>query len=576
MDRGATDSWGAASLFGGFSGVIGAQLSEQTKRVHLEAGEWLFRQGDAADHAYLVHSGRIEIVSEHPTEVPLRQVKRGEMLGELALLMGGSRSTSARASRDTELIRLSRAQFDRLLASPTFVFGLLRAMAAQVAELTAPRIEPTTPGTIAVVGLDPAAPAARIGAELTIGLCALGSVEQLCPDGARDQSSFRDMLKRAEAHSHQVVLSTGSCEPDDPWTQFCAREADVVIAVTTGSPKPKWLPKFRLLEGCELIVLDAPADGRLLALRPREVQVVDGETALRDAISSTARRLAGKAIGLVLSGGGARALAHLGVIEELEKTGIAIDRYAGVSMGALVSAVAACGASTGEMIEMYRRHVLEHNPSTDYTFPSYSLIRGVKSRRVLHDLFGPRRIEELSRRWFCVSSDIIARELVVHRTGSIAEAVYSSLALPGIYPPIPTPDGRLLVDGSVMDNLPVQTMAQRAEGPIIAVDVSRRVGLGSHARRPGLERISRRLRRLLTGYEQELPTLRETILWTIALGSTDTVNAALTHADVVISPRVEGIGILEWEALPRALEIGRRAAQEALEAAASQLTAWKG
>ncbi len=575
MDRGATDSWGAASLFGGFSGVIGAQLSDETERIRLGAGEWLFRQGDAADHAYLVHSGRIEIVSEYPTEVSLRQVKRGEMLGELALLMGGARGTSARASRDTELVRLSRAQFEGLLASPTFVFGLLRAIAAQLAELTAPRVEPATPGTIAVLGLDPAAPALRIGSELTTALRALGSVEQLDPDRARDPSEFRDMLKRAEAHSPHVVLSAGCSRREDPWMQFCAREADVVIAVTTGSPEPEWLPKLEHLEGCELIVLDAPANGRLLALRPREVQVIHGETELRDATRATARRLAGKSIGLVLSGGGARALAHLGVLEELEKTGVTIDRYAGASMGALVSALAAGGAGTGEMIEMCQRHVLDHNPSADYTFPAYSLIRGVKTRRVLHEMFGPRRIEELSRRWFCISSDIIARELVVHRTGSIADAVYSSLALPGIYPPIPTPDGRLLVDGSVMDNLPVQTMAQRAEGPIIAVDVSRRVGMPPRARRPGFERMSRQLRRLLTGYEQRLPKLRETILWTMALASTDTVNAALTHADLVISPRVEGIGILEWDALPRALEIGRRAAHEALEAAAPQLAGWK-
>jgi NTE family protein len=227
------------------------------------------------------------------------------------------------------------------------------------------------------------------------------------------------------------------------------------------------------------------------------------------------------------------------------------------------------------MIDLCRRHVLEHNPSTDYTFPAYSLIRGLKTRRTLQDLFGARRIEELSRRWFCISSDLIARELVVHRTGSMADAVYSSLALPGVYPPIPTPDGRLLVDGSVMDNLPVQTMAQRAEGPIIAVDVSQRPGMPTPARRPGFDRMSRRLRRWLTGYEQRIPTLRETINWTIALGSTDTVNAALTHADLVISPRVERIGILDWDALPRALEIGRRAAYEALEAAAPQLASWK-
>ena len=574
MERGETDTW-AGPLFGGFSAVIGARLTDQTERISLAAGEWLFREGERATHAYLVHSGRVEIVAEHPTEVVLRHVKRSEMLGELALLMGGARTTSARASRDCELTRLSRVQFEKLvLGSPPFALGLLQAMATQVSSHRAPPSQATAPGTIAVVALDPAAPAARIGAELTSAIATRKSVEELKPDPGRDESTFRDLLKRTEARMQQVVL-TASCDAGDPWTRFCLREADVTIAVSTGAPATDWLSNPKNLQGCELIMIDAPLGAELLATSPREVQVVRGESALQAAIASTARRLAGRAVGLVLSGGGARALAHLGALEELEKTGIEIDRFAGVSMGAVISGLAARGATSGEIIEMCHRLMLENNPSTDYTVPAYSLIRGVKTRRALEDVFGDRRIEELARRWFCVTSDIVARELVVHRTGLMTDAVYSSMALPGIYPPIPTADGRLLVDGGVMDNLPVETMASRAEGPIIAVDVSRRLGMPRPARRPALERIARMLRRGLTGYEQRLPRLSETIHWTIALGSTDTVNAALQHADLVISPRVEGIGILDWGQLPRALEIGRRAAREALEAAAPQLEAWK-
>ena len=350
----------------------------------------------------------------------------------------------------------------------------------------------------------------------------------------------------------------------------------MVVAVTTGSPNPDWLQRRRILEGCELIVLDAALGAELLALAPGEVQVVRGETALADAIGATARRLSGRALGLVLSGGGARAFAHLGVLEELEKAGVAIDRYAGVSLGALISGVAAGGAATGEMIELGRRFFVDSNPSSDYTIPLYSLIRGGTTRRRLQEeAFGDRRIEELARRWFCVSADLVARESVVHRTGLMADAVYASLALPGVFPPVPTEDGRLLVDGGVIDNLPVETMARRAEGPIIAVDVTQRLGMPGPARRPGLEWIARRMRRALTGREGRVPRLPETISGSIALGSSDTVNAALQHADLVISPRVEGVGILDWGELPRAVEIGRRAAREALEAAAPQLDAWK-
>jgi NTE family protein len=576
MERGDTDIW-AAPLLAGFSGEVGARLTTEPNRLRLPAGEWLFREGEQADSAYLIRSGRVEIVIEHPTEVVVRQVKRGSMIGELALLINGIRSASARASRDTELTELRRDHFEQLvMGSPGFALGLLRAMAEQVAANRAPAGAPTPPSTIAVVALDPGAPAQMVGAELAACLTAYRNVEELTPDAERPEADFRGLLKRAEAGHDQVVLSTDWGTVEDPWTSFCLREADVVVAITTGSPSPAWLERSAVLRDCELIVIDAPLSANLeTAVAPREVQVVRGADALSACIADTARRLAGRSVGLVLSGGGARALAHIGVLQELQEAGVQIDRFGGASMGAIVSGLAARGATAVEIIEMCRQVMLDSNPAKDYTVPVYALIRGARTRRALETVFGDQRIEDLPRRWFCVAADLVSRELIIHRTGPMADAVYSSMALPGVYPPIPTPAGRLLVDGGVMDNLPVEAMAGWAEGPIIAVDVSQRLGVGALAPRPGLERLARRGRRLLTGYERPMPPLRETIHWTIALGSSDTVAAGMRHADLVISPRVEGIGILDWKQLPRALEVGRQAAREAIEAAQPMIESWR-
>ena len=576
MERAHTEIW-ATPLLAGFSGEVGARLTSEPRQLQLEAGEWLFREGDRADSAYLVRTGRLEVVVEHPAEVVVRQVKRGALVGELALLTRGFRTASARASRDTELTELSRAQFEELvLGSPIFALGLLQSMANQLAAIRAPADPPAPPGTIALVGLDAGAPALAVGAELAAQLSAYGRVAELGPDTDRLESEFRNALKRAEAGHGRVVMTTGATTAADPWTRFCLKEADVVIAVTTGSPTHEWLDRPLPLHDCELIVVDAQLSSEVHAkLMPREAHVVRGTAGLTACIESTARRLAGRSLGLVLSGGGARALAHVGVLEELEASGLRIDRLAGASMGAIVSGLAARGASSAEIMEMCRRLMLESNPSNDYTFPAFSIVRGVKARRALAEVFAGQRIEELPRRWFCVASDLVARELIIHKTGPMADAVYSSMALPGIYPPIPTGGGRLLVDGGVMDNLPVETMASRAEGPIIAVDVSQRLGIPRPATRPGLERLARRARHLLTGHERPVPRLRETIHWTIALGSRDTVSAGMRHADLVIAPHVEGIGILDWKELPRTLEMGRRAAREALEAARDQIDVWR-
>ena len=167
----------------------------------------------------------------------------------------------------------------------------------------------------------------------------------------------------------------------------------------------------------------------------------------------TARRLVGRSVGLVLSGGGARAFAHLGVIEELVEAGIKIDRVGAVSLGSVVGAGFAAGRSPAEISELFRAGFLDVNPTGDYTIPVFSMIRGARTRSLLEGYLGERRIEELHRRFFCVSCDLVGREAVVHRVGRMRDAVLASLSIPGVFPPVVTPDGRLLVDGGVLDNL---------------------------------------------------------------------------------------------------------------------------
>ena len=113
------------------------------------------------------------------------------------------------------------------------------------------------------------------------------------------------------------------------------------------------------------------------------------------------------------------------------------------------------------------------------------------------------------------------------------------------------------------------------KGPVIAVDVTGRMGPFKRAERRGMAHVGRPLRRALTGDESDIPHLGETIVRTVMVGSIDTVAAARLHADLVITPQVEGIGLMDWKTLPRVAELGRQAARAALEAhpdLASRLT----
>lgn len=544
----------------GLSDELLLNLADQVEEVHVRAGEWIMREGETADSLFMVRSGRVEVIDEGPPETIIRILRRGDVIGELALLREGTRSASVRARRDAELLQLGRAAFEALIQeAPSFALGLTRAMGAQLAASRTPVVAATPPRTIAVVGLDDGAPAAEVAELLANALSAHGSVASL-------SAGELATIDQAERDANRVVLR---CEaaPDGEWTELCVREAHLVVAVSTGAPAPVWLERATALQGCELLILGpSVADTVLESLQPREVQVVADRVDRGRAIESMARRLAGRSVGIVLSGGGARALAHLGVLEELRAAGLRFDRVGGVSLGSLVAAATAAEFTTEYMYDSFRRGFVESSPSRDFVPPAYSLIRGAKARRLLLEAFGDRRIEELPLRFFCISCDLVSREAVLHRVGPVIDAVYPSLAIPGVFPPVATADGRLLVDGGVLDNLPVATMARKGEGPVIAVDVTGRMGQFKATERPGLARLGRPIRRALTGNDAEIPHLGETIVRTVMVGSTDTVAAARLHADLVITPQVEGIGLMDWGALPRVAELGRSAAREALAA----------
>jgi predicted acylesterase/phospholipase RssA len=505
-----------------------------------------------------VRSGRLEVIDEGPPPVLLRVLRRGDVLGELALLRDETRSASVRARRDTELARLGRAEFQALIEdAPGFALGLMQAMADRLAAHRAAVAAATPPKLIAVVGLDPAAPATEVAETLADTASLYGPVARLA-------GGELATIDKAEREAARVVLRGGN-DPADPWAELCVGEADLVVAVTTGVPDARWLRRSTALHGCELLVLGPSGTGGTLGmLQPREVQVVATSAQRYQAVQQTARRIAGRALGIVLSGGGARALAHLGVIEELRAAGLRPDRIAGVSLGSLVAAVTAVGLSPKETYRAFERSFVDRSPTSDFVPPVYSLIRGAKTRRLLRQELGERLIEELPLRFFCLSCDLLARETVLHRTGPVVDAVYSSLAIPGVFPPLAT-NGRLLVDGGVLDNLPVATMARTGEGPIIAVDTTGRAGSYKRQQRPAMARLGRPARHLLTGSHAEIPRLGEIIVRSVTVGSIDTVAAARQHSDLVITPRVEQIGLMDWKTLPRVVELGRRAVREALE-----------
>jgi predicted acylesterase/phospholipase RssA len=300
--------------------------------------------------------------------------------------------------------------------------------------------------------------------------------------------------------------------------------------------------------------------GWAAALEPLETHAVRRGERVAD-IQRIARRLTGNSVGIVLSGGGARAFSHIGVLEELSAAGIAIDRVGGVSMGAFVGALFAMGLDAEEIDARCYEEWVRRRPLGDYTLPRHSLIRGERSRAMLERSFGDVAIEELGRGFFSGATELRSGELVVVRSGPLWEAVGLSFCLP-VLAPVQVRGRQLLVDGSLVDNLPVETMAAQGEGPVIAVDVKASferpaAPAGGNGDRDGAE-----LRR---------PSVLEALTRVLLLGSSNTSEAARRHADWTIAPRNEGVGLLEFHQLDQAREAGRAAAREALEQAPASI-----
>jgi EmrB/QacA subfamily drug resistance transporter len=534
------DVLGGLTLFAGLKRKDLERLGERVTERDLHAGEVLFEQDDPAGSVFVTVAGRLEVVRDGEV---LRVLGPGSVVGELAVIAESTRSATVRARRDSRILELERGAVEALLDErPGFSRALLRETGLQ---LQRSRVldqgAPPPASTIAVLVADPALPAARIADVVVRELEAGGSVGRLDGPSADGGTREVEVLERCEATHAQVVLVATDAGAD--WARFAPRHADRTLLVTGGGPVPADLAARPELRHADVLVAaaePAAAIGAWLdAIEPRARHVADPAD-LDAGVARAARRVGRRAIGLVLSGGGARAMAHIGVLDELHAAGIVIDRIAGCSFGAFVAALAARGLPPEAIDAHCYAEWVRRRPLGDYRIPRRSLIAGERVQAMLERTL-PGRAEVLALDFYCVASDLRSGELVVQRRGPLPDLVAASMALPGLAPPVER-DGRLLVDGAVLNNLPVEPMVAADEGPVIAVDASARSAPAA-----------------------DEPGLVEVLTRSVMLGSADQVAAARDGADLLIEPdNRDGVGLLEFHQLDAMRAAGRRAARTAL------------
>lgn len=489
-------------LFGTIELAALRDVEATAEWVELRSGATLYRQGDPGDSVYVLVEGRLRVVAAETggAESVLYEVGRGETVGELALLAHVPRSNTAYALRDTTLARFTQQAFEALAARyPAAAMQMTRLLGARLERMTAGvPVAHEAPVTIALVPAGRTPPSLdRVARLLVDQLARLGPARLLSwtqagaslgRDGISDLGEgdpggmrLGQWLAEQEATHRYVVYQADAGRTG--WTSRCIRQADHVVLVADASGDPALsVLEGRLAAGWSdsraprrtLVLLHA-ADrsepvGTEAWLGPRQVDDHVHVRLDRDAdMARLARFLTGRAVCLVLGGGGARGLAHVGVIRAMAELGIPVDMVGGTSMGAVVGAARAAEWSMEEVSRIARERL---TGMLDYTIPILSLISGRRVARVLDDAFGSRRIEDLWLPFFCVSTNLTRAERVIQRRGSLAHEIRISISLPGVMPPV-WRDGDLLVDGGLLDNLPVEVMRAEARGGrVVAVDVS--------------------------------------------------------------------------------------------------------
>jgi NTE family protein len=542
------------------------QLTSAVDRRHIPANEWLFHMGDPPDAIYVIASGRFAAV-DLDGQV-LREMASGDSIGDLGVITGAPRSAGIRALRDGVVWRIAADTFTEVLAkAPQLRLAMFRAMAGMLRESRSANIS-RRPRVIGVLSTGDAVAVPIVDAIAT-RLGPHGQTAVVAPPVDTTAAvnhygelvdAFSETLDRAE-RSNDWVLVVADRGSGDIWRRYVVAQSDRLV-VLADQPHPPEAFDPPVTQGpVHLITCNVVPDPSWWDL----LQPVSHHPANDDGIGALARRIAGRSLGLVLGGGGARGLAHYGVYEELTRAGIVIDRFGGTSSGALAAATFALGLDARDATAAAREFIAESRPVSDYTIPAIALTRGRRVDRLVEGFFGSTLIEHLPREFFCVSTDLITGDQIIHRRGLLWVAVRASISIPGLLPPVPHGE-RLLVDGGLMNILPADVMCADLDGEVICVDLrTTYVPSKGFGPLPAMLQPPAFVRRLLTGTDVALPPLQETLLRSVELASPKGNLREMPRVTAIIEPDVSAIGPLDFKNIDAALEAGRIATRAALE-----------
>jgi NTE family protein len=531
-----------------FSELPGDVLKAISARLHLERykkGEVVFAEGGSGDSMYLIESGQVKVVSNMDGEERLfAYLGPGNFFGEMALLLSEPRSATVKVDIDAELWVLHKADMDELLKQyPSIAVTISRELSRRLRETDQQPIRRHEYRVVAVIG-------ERIG-ELALSLARQTGEQVLLFDlgGLRHSELDFEALSRSnvtllDSQSTSYLMAGGLAESlgslvekfDRALLCILPQKSEVAskaieladVTVQIGSGKENWVEQ--------------------LAVKVKRHWHVANEPA---AIDRAARRLAQRLVGLALSSGGARGIAHIGVLRVLEEEGIPIDLIAGASAGSLFGALYAAGLSLDEITDFaldLKNKVDLRGRLWDFNLPPRSgLIRGQRTLGYLDKTLGHKTFSDLKTPLYVVAADVISGEEVILDSQSVAEAVRASISVIGVFSPASV-QKRYLIDGGAVNPVPTGILAQKGADIIIASSVI-----------SGLEEQARQRREK---EEESPPNFLGVVMNMMGIMEREIIKTKMIPVNVVINPKVGIYGFMEFDKAKELIRLGEEAAQE--------------
>ena len=584
-------------IFGDLDFGTWNDLQQHFEWQPLSSGEKLFDQGDASDGMYIVVNGRlgVQITDEHGDIAVRAEIGPSEIVGEYALLTNEPRSASVFAIRESNVVKLSPQHFEELVETYPELMRRIALLLIKRQQKNNKNTggEPPVRMSYTLVPNRPGLDLTAFADDLARSLSPYGDTLVLDAErfdqqfgGTHASASDTDatiqpliVAKLDELEAEYRYLIFIADDEHNAWTRRAIGQADRLLIAARADDDPT-ISAFEQ----EIIDTSHVIRTELVLMHKAGTQMPSGTSAwlehrsihnhyhVRDGdrahIDRMARRMSGHAIALVMGGGAAKGYAQMGFYKAMLETGIPYDYVGGASMGAIMGGQIAMECS----YEEYERKAqwTADVGVIDRTLPMVAIAASRNVHKINEESCHDLHIEDLWCPFFCVSTSLSTASVRVHTRGIMWRAIRASMSIPGVFVPV-VEDGDVLVDGGIMDNLPVTVMQDLSESQrIIAVDV---VPYRERRRYYNIDTSVSGWRILLNKLNPfsrkiKAPSLIEVLMRTLEVNGTRASRNHADRADLLIQPDTRGFK-------PHEYDKWKHLAQRGYDASIEQLREWK-